>query len=429
MKSISQITYMVLFIVFSVNAQQEKGITGSNNWLNNWTEFKPNKADYREANQILAGNITVNTKLYKKNVYMLQGSVFVTNNATLTIEPGTVIIGNYESNASLIITKGAIIIAEGLETDPIVFTSNRSTRKAGDWGGIIILGDAPTNKFGNASSVNFNLDTSLTSYGGNNVNSNSGVLKFVRIEFAGKKIKGVGNFNALLLAGVGNKTILENIMVSYSAGDSFEIFGGELNLNKMVSLKSSSDDYKFNFGTQCRIDNSLAIRSSYLTSILGSRCIDVASYDKKEEVDFAKKQTSVIATNLTLINNSESISADIQSGLVKEAVYVSENASIDLKRSVISGFNPAVLLNNKIEINGENLKKIKFEAMYFNFCKGNIFTEYNSDNEDLENWYGNSAFSNVYSQSDNKETFIDLFNEKKPDFRLRIAKITASNDN
>jgi hypothetical protein len=429
MKTITQIVWILLFGVFSVNAQQEKGITGSSNWLNNWTEFKPNKVDYGQANQILAGNITVNTKLYKKNVYILQGSVFVTNNATLTIEPGTVIIGDYESSASLIITKGATIIAEGLETDPIVFTSNRSSRKAGDWGGIVILGDAPTNKFGNASSVNFDLDTSLTSYGGSNVSSNSGILKFVRIEFAGKKIKGVGNFNALLLAGVGNKTVLENIMVSYAAGDSFEIYGGELTLNKMVSFKSSSDDFKFNFGTQCRIDNSLAIRSSYLTSSLGSRCIDVASYDKKEDVDFTKKQTSVIATNLTLINNSENINADIQSGLVKEAVYVSQNTFLDLKRTVISGFNPAVLLDNKIEVNGENLKKIKFEQMYFNFCKGNIFTEYNSDNEDLENWYGNSAFSNVYSQSDNKETFIDLFNEKKPDFRLRIAKITASNDN
>ena len=428
MKTITQIVWILFFGVFSANAQQEKGITGSNNWLNNWTEFKPNKVDYGQANQILAGNITVNTKLFKKNVYILQGSVFVTNNATLTIEPGTVIIGDYESSASLVITKGATIIAEGLETDPIVFTSNRSSRKAGDWGGIVILGDAPTNKFGNASSVNFDLDTSLTSYGGNNVSSNSGILKFVRIEFAGKKIKGLGNFNALLLAGVGNKTVLENIMISYAAGDSFEIYGGELTLNKLVSFKSSSDDFKFNFGTQCRIDNSLAIRSSYLTSNLGSRCIDVASYDKKEEVDFTKKQTSVIATNLTLINNSENINVDIQSGLVKEAVYVSQNTSLDLKRTVISGFNPAVLLDNKIEINGENLKKIKFEQMYFNFCKGNIFTEHNSDNEDLENWYGNSAFSNVYSQSDNKETFIDLFNEKKPDFRLRIAKITASND-
>lgn len=429
MKISTQIIWMLLFGVFGANAQQEKGIIGSNNWLNNWTEFKPNKVDYGEGNQILAGNITVNTKLYKKNVYILQGNVFVTKNATLTIEPGTVIIGDYESSASLVITKGATIIAEGLETDPIVFTSNRSSRKAGDWGGIVILGDAPTNKFGNTSSVNFDLDPSLTSYGGSNVSSNSGILKFVRIEFAGKKIKGLGNFNALLLAGVGNKTVLENIMISYAAGDSFEIFGGELTLNKLVSFKSNSDDYKFNFGTQCRIDNSLAIRSSYLTNSLGSRCIDVASYDKKEGIDFTKKQTSVVATNLTLVNNSENINADIQLGLVKEAVYVSENASLDLKRTVISGFNPAVLLDSKIEINGENLKKIKFEQMYFNFCKGNIFTEYNSNNEDLEYWYGNSSFSNVYSKSDNKETFIDLFNDKKPDFRLRLSKITASNNN
>jgi hypothetical protein len=427
MKNFTQIISMFFLVVCGVNAQQEKGITGSNNWLNNWTEFKPNKTDYGEANQILAGNITANTKLLKKNIYIIQGNVYVTNNAVLTIEPGTVLIGDYESSAALIITKGATIIAEGLETDPIVFTSNRSVKKAGDWGGIIILGDAPTNKFGNGSSVNFDLDNALTSYGGTNPSSNSGVLKFVRIEFAGKKIKGLGNFNALLLAGVGNKTVLENIMISHAAGDSFEIFGGDLSLSRMVSFKSSSDDFKFNFGAQCRIDNSLAIRSSYLTSNTGSRCIDVASYDKKEEVDFTKKQTLVTATNLTLINNSENISADIQSGLVKEAVYIGENATIDFKRSVISGFNPAVLLNNKIEINGENLKKIKFEAMYFNFCKGNIFTEYNSNNEDLENWYGNSAFSNVYSQSDNKETFIDLLNEKKPDFRLRIAKITALN--
>ncbi|RTY80582.1 hypothetical protein EKL97_10945 [Flavobacterium sp. LS1P28] len=428
MKSISQITYMVLFIVFSVNAQQEKGITGSNNWLNNWTEFKPNKIDYGEPNQILAGTIAVNTKLYKKNKYILQGSVYVVNNATLTIEPGTVIIGDYESTAALIITKGATIIADGLETDPIVFTSNRSVKRAGDWGGIVILGNAPINKLDNTSSVNYGLDTSLTSYGGEETNSNSGILRFVRIEFAGKKVKGKENFNALLLAGIGNKTILENIMVGYSAGDSFEIFGGDLKLNKMVSFKSRRNDFKFNYGTQCKINNSLVIRASYITSSLGSRCIDVCSYDRKEEVDFSKKQTSVIATNLTLVNNSENINADIQSGLVKEAIYIAENASFDFKRSVISGFNPAVLLSDKIEINEENLQKIRFEEMYFNFCRGNIFTEYNSNNEDLENWYGNGSFSNVYSQSDNNETFINFTDEKNPDFRLRIGKITASND-
>lgn len=428
MKKTIQIIVLLLLVVCDANAQQEKGITGFNSWLNNWTEFKPNKVEYDEVNQILTGNIIVDTKLYKKNVYLLQGNVYVTNNATLTIEPGTVIMGDYESKASLIITKGASIIANGLETDPIVFTSNKSVRKAGDWGGIIILGDAPTNKFGNISSVNFDTDAILSSYGGVNPASNSGILSFVRIEFAGAKVKGTANFNALLLAGVGSKTTLENIMVSYSANDSFEILGGEVNLNKLISFKSSNDDYKFNFGTQCNIENSLAIRSSYLTNSSGSRCLNVHSYDRKEEVDFTKKHTLVTARNLTLVNNSENVKADIESGLIKEGVYIAENASIDFKKSVISGFNPAILLDKAISVNDENLKKIKLEQMYFNLCKGNIFVVDNSNNEDLENWYGNASFFNVYSKAENNVTFIDFMNDKRPDFRLRIGGITVSND-
>lgn len=429
MKKSYQIILILLIGVCSANAQQEKGIIGSTNWLNNWTEFRPNKVDYGEPNQILAGKIDVNTKLLKRNVYVLQGNVYVTNNAVLTIEPGTVILADFESSASLIITKGATIIADGLETDPIVFTSNQSVKKAGDWGGIILLGDGPINKFGNVSSVNYDLDNSLTFYGGDNASGNSGILRFVRIEFAGKKVRGIGNFNALLLAGVGNKTILDNIMVSYSAGNSFEVFGGEVNLNKLVSFKTSCVDFRFNYGTQSRIDNSLAIRNSYISSSMGSKCMSVFSYDKKNEVNFSKKQTAVTATNLTFVNDSDKLNLDIQKGLVKEAVFVGENATLDLKRSVISGFNPAVLLDNNIEINGENLKRIKFSELYINYCKGNIFTEYNSNNEDLENWYGNSIFSNVYSHSDNLETFIDFQNEKRPDYRLRLGQITASNNN
>jgi len=85
-------------------------------------------------------------------------------------------------------------------------------------------------------------------------------------------------------------------------------------------------------------------------------------------------------------------------------------------------------LNSKIEINDENLKKIKLVETYFNLCKGNIFSEYNSNNEDLENWYGTVSFANVYSKAENNETFVDFFNNKSPDYRLRMGKITASNE-
>ncbi|OMQ12949.1 hypothetical protein [[Flexibacter] sp. ATCC 35103] len=417
----------LLLAAAGVNAQQEKGIIGYSNWLDNWTDFKPQKTESKDANQILAGNIAENTKLLKRNVYILQGNVYVTNNAVLTIEPGTVIIGDAASKGTLVITKGAKIMAEGQETDPIVFTSNQSVKKAGDWGGLVILGDAPINKFGNAGSYSMDLDPALTVYGGNNTVSSSGVLKYVRIEFAGKKVKGSDAFNGLTIAGAGNKTVLENVMVSYSGGDSFAFYGGDVNASQLVSYKSINDDFKFTQGIQCRLYNSLAVRSSYLSSNKdGSRCLEVKTYEKKNETDFTKKATLVIASNMTMLNDSENITADIQSGLVKEAIYVGENASLEMKRSVVSGFNPAVLIDSKTEINDANLKKIKFEEMFFNQCNGNIFTENSADNADLENWYGNSIFFNVYSKTDNKETFVDISNAKKPDYRLQLGKITAS---
>ncbi|MCB0447486.1 MAG: hypothetical protein KDD03_08235 [Gelidibacter sp.] len=431
MKNFTQTVCLFLFVCANLFAQQEKGIIGTNNWLNTWTEFKPNQVEYGEPNQILSGNIAKDTKLYKKNIYLLLGSVFVTDSTTLTIEPGTIIIGDYETNGSLIISNGSKIIADGLETDPIVFTSNRSVKKEGDWGGLFILGDAPISKFGNESSVNYGLRPSSfkdINYGGANPESNSGILRFVRIEFAGKRTKDFGYFNGLTLAGVGKKTIIENIMVSYCNGNSFNIIGGEVNLHKMVSYRSSSNDYEFNYGTQCHISNSLAIRSPYVSNANRSQCMYIASYENKDDVDLTKKRTAVVAENMTLINISDDLAYDIKVGLVKEALFIAPEASLNMTKSVISGFNPAVILDETIFVNSENLDRIKFSEMYFNNCKGNIFTEHNSNNEDLENWYGNRAFFNVYSKASDSETFINSKNVKLPDFRLRINKIIASND-
>jgi len=431
MKNFTQILCLFLFAFGNLNAQQEKGIIGYNNWLSSWTEFQPNKVDYGEPTQILSGDITEDTKLLKRNTYLLLGSVFVTDSTTLTIEPGTVIIGDFKTNGSLIISNGSKIIADGLETDPIIFTSNRGVKKEGDWGGIFILGDAPTNKFGNESSIEYGLRPSSyknITYGGDCPDSNSGILRYVRIEYAGKRTKEYGYYNGLTLAGVGHKTTIENVMVSYSYGNSFSIIGGEVNLDKLVSNRCSRNDYEINYGAQCNLTNSLAIRSPYISGSDGSKCIYVASYNKIDEVDTSKQETSINAENLTLVNMSNDLSNDIQIGLVKEALYIAPNTWVSLNKTVISGFNPAVLLDDKIKINNASLKRVKFNEMYFNNCNGNIFTKGNSNNDDLENWYGNSIFRNVYSKGSDDETFIDLKDNKRPDFRLRINKIIASND-
>lgn len=430
MKKYITLTLVFILTIGNSFAQQEKGITGYDNWLNTWTDFKPSKVDYGEANQILTGEITKDLTLTKRNTYLLLGDVFVSNNATLTIEPGTIILGDYKTKGSLVITKGARIIADGTNTDPIIFSSNRDVKKPGDWGGVFVLGEAPTNKYGNESSLKYGLKTSSetnTNYGGEDYNSDSGILRYVRIEFAGKRTKSHGYFNGLTLAGIGMNTVLDNIMVSYCEGVSFSVLGGNLLLDKLVSYKSSIHDYKFNYGALCKISNSLAVKSPYVSGSEISRAMYVSAYDDIEDTDLAADHTTIEAENLTLYNQSKDLDYDIKLGLVNEAIFIGDDTSFSIDNSVISGFNPAVILDDKIRINSETLDKIKFSKTYFNNCNGNIFVRGNQNNEDLENWYGSRSFNNVYSKGPDSETFIDTENSKRPDFRLRINRIIASN--
>jgi len=431
MNNTTLFTLILLIVTGKMFAQQEKGIIGYENWLNPWTEFKPNNVDYGNPTQILSGDITSDTKLYKKDIYLLLGDVFVTDSTTLTIEPGTVIQGDFKTKGSLIISKGSKIIANGSLTDPIIFTSSKSVKRPGDWGGVFILGDASTNKFDSEASLTYGLLPSAgknVSYGGDDPDSNSGIFSYVRIEYAGKRTKNYDYFNGLTLAGVGQQTTIDNVMVSYCEGNSFNVLGGNVILNKLVSFRSSINDFEFNYGTQSKIINSLAVKSPYVSGAEASKCMNILDYDLKEEADFSKLQTNVYAENISLVNVSNDLNYDIKVGLVNEAIYIGENTSFAIDKSVISGFNPAVILDRKIKLNDINLEKIKFTQTYFNNCNGNIFRKASSNNDDLENWYGNLAFNNVYSKGPDSETFIDSEGSRRLDFRLRINKILASND-
>lgn len=412
---------IVLGHLLFANAQTTRGIIGEANWLKNWTNFKSKTTDYKEVSSLLVGVITQNTTLYKKDIYLLTGIVYVTNGATLTIEPGTLIKGDSESNATLVITKGSKIIAQGDETNPIIFTSNKpsSERKSGDWGGLILLGESPTNKF--SGRLDFNLDPKFNVYGGKNEESNSGILKYVRIEFAGGRAKNSEGLNGLSLAGVGNKTILDNIQVSFSNNDSFECYGGTVNLNHFISFRAKENDYNFTEGTQCQINNSIAVRNPYVSNAENSRCFEIQSYDMPSNADLSKKMTTVTASNITLLNEDNS-----DASLTREAIFVKENSYLSMNNSVISGFNQPMLFDGKIKTNAENLEKIKLQSMLFNNCLGYIESESVEKNELLKNWYNNDAFVIELSKTNNLDFFIDIDVKKTPDYRMKQNQILVS---
>lgn len=411
----------LLITTFSHAQQQTKGIIGTNNWMNNWTNFNPAKMEYTEATNIIAGTIDKDTRLVKRNTYHLVGVVYVTNNATLTIEPGTVIRGDDKTCGTLVITNGAKIMAEGLETDPIVFTSEneKNNRKPGDWGGIIILGKAPINTLGGIHTLPFDLEPALNHYGGQDPEDNSGVLKYVRIEYAGRKLSASKELNGLSLAGVGRKTVLSNIQISFSNDDSFECYGGDLNMNNLISYRTTDDDFDFTQGAQININNSIAVRHPFSSDVSGSRCFEVDSYDKIQNTDMTKKMTKINASNITLVNLEEN-----NQGLVRESIFVRENTFFNLSNSIVSGFSPFVLLEGAIGNGNENLAKMSFKNTIVNNCDGGITSESSSANGAIQNFYNpNSGLE--YTKMKNIELFATPNIKGNPDFRTNVNNTLA----
>lgn len=210
-------------------------------------------------NNVISGTIS-SSRFYAKGKYVLKGYVYVTEGATLTFEAGSVIQSDITEKGALIIERGARLIADGKATSPIVFTSGKpiGQRAPGDWGGIILLGKAPTNR---------PLDPGPTieggvgrKYGGTDPNDESGILRYVRIEYAGIAAEPGSEINGLTLGGVGAGTIIENVQVSFGNDDAFEFFGGTVNAKNLIAFATADDDFDFDFGYTGKIQFGVSLR-------------------------------------------------------------------------------------------------------------------------------------------------------------------------
>lgn len=294
----------------------------------------------------LKGEITANTVLKSGNTYTLKGIVYVKNNSTLTIEPGTKIVG--EEGAALIITRGSKIMAEGTATSPIVFTSNKAVPKRGDWAGVILLGNAPTNSsYNNQAGVGLieGVTTGLTAdqlYGGTNPDDNSGVMKYVRIEYAGYAALPDKEINGLTFGGVGRGTTIDYVEVAYANDDSFEWFGGTVNCSHLIAYKGLDDDFDTDNGFSGKIQFGIGVRDPQVADISGSNGFES---DNDANGSALTPKTSAVFSNMTMIgpiqgtaasNNLASVNSLHQNG-----AQIRRNSSISIFNSVFMGYKDA----------------------------------------------------------------------------------------
>lgn len=179
--------------------------------------------------------------LIKKGNYTLDGIVKVTNGATITIEAGAVFNVVTTKTSALVILNDGLIDAQGTASEPIVFTT--STKTPGDWGGITLYGEAPIKAL-NGNTTAISEDGNALSYGGNSANDYSGIMKFVRVEYAGKKIgDGTSETNTFTFYSVGAATVLENLVAYKGTDDGFEWFGGSVSAKNLVSYGNFDDSF------------------------------------------------------------------------------------------------------------------------------------------------------------------------------------------
>ena len=194
--------------------------------------------------------IKTDTTLTADKVWTLKHKVHVRAGATLTIEPCTTIVGDKSTLGTLIIDPGARILAEGGRDEPIVFTSQAPVgdRQAGDWGGVMVLGRAPINVPGGKANIEGLNPTPETQYGGDKPDDDSGILKYVRIEFSGILLSQNNEVNGLTFGGVGSKTQVEYVHVRNTLDDCFEFFGGTVNAKHLVCTSNQDDGFDWDFG-------------------------------------------------------------------------------------------------------------------------------------------------------------------------------------
>lgn len=242
-----------------------------NNWMQNWTAlaasgFMPNKTEVH-----VSGNLTGTINWTVNNTYILDDFTYVLDGAVLNIEPGTVIKGVPVASSPtrfgcLFICRGGKIFAEGAANNPIIFTTTEDdVNDPGDmafptrgrWGGLVVFGKARINNPAiTTASQTYDVYEGLPDvesstgsgiylhrFGGSDDNDSSGILKFVSIRHAGKKLETDKEVNGLSLGGVGRGTVIECVETFCTADDGFEFFGGSVNTKYLVSAYNDDDAF------------------------------------------------------------------------------------------------------------------------------------------------------------------------------------------
>ena len=278
--------------------------------------------------------------------YLLKGNIYVQTGVELTIQPGTIILGDKVTKGSLIVSRGGKIHAVGTADKPIIFTSNAPAnfRNYGDWGGVVLLGKAPNNQSLSQTIEGISAaagDNGL--YGGQAEDDNSGEFQYCRIEFAGIALSTDNELNGLTFGSVGSATKVDHVQVSYSGDDSYEWFGGSVKVDHLIAYRGWDDEFDTDFGFHGQGQFLVSYRDPNIADKSGSNGFES---DNNAQGDGKTPLTTAMFSNVSFFGpfsyanlSSGALAASSISSNYKRGGHIRRNSALQVYNCVFVGAN------------------------------------------------------------------------------------------
>lgn len=339
----------------------------------------------------------------KKGTYLLKGWVYVADGAELTIEPGTIIKGDKQTMATIIVERGGKLIAQGTKDAPIVFTSNapKGQRRPGDWGGLILCGKAPHNA-GQAQIEG----GPRTKHGGNDAHDNSGVLSYVRVEFAGYPFATDQEINGVTFGSVGDGTKVDHVQVSYSNDDSYEWFGGTVNCKNLIAFNGWDDDFDTDNGFSGHVQYGLSVRDPRIADKSQSNGFES---DNDASGSTATPTTSAVFSNMTFIGPKQ-----IDSDFANTADYITGGSLNPNNGSGLGKYQSAMQIRRGSRLNCINSVALGWPiGLIIDSEKGDTREQAKAGNIRLQNvWFGNMGVTGSDANKEYRDVLVNFVNKK-----------------
>jgi len=383
----------------------------------------------------LSGRITKDTTLYAKDFNYLQGLVYITKGVTLTVQEGATVKGKYSGSdvSALIICRGAKLIAKGTVDKPIVFTSASANPQSGDWGGIVLCGTAPINTSftvnGTAITGLYQVEGGVDNANGDglagagdaafptvNPADNSGILQYLRIEYAGYAYQPDKEINSLTMAAVGSGTTIDHIETAFGKDDSFEWFGGTVNCKYLIAYKGQDDDFDTDNGFSGYVQFGIGIRDSLIADISKSEAFES---DNNATGTTATPKTTAVFSNMTVIGPRATLS-NVGNSLFLAGAQIRRNSGISIQNSIFLGWPTALLIDAGLgaptDLNIADSTTIRFKNNTFAGNTVNVkYTKSTSaptgaDDATMLAWVSNPGYGNAITTNAVDAKLIQPFN-------------------